>query len=227
MNTLLYLILGFLDIIVVIAFIFKLFRFPFWDYKREVIIIGLSLAITSFLVRIIFEIPEIDLAIQFFLFIVFFRYLIKFRVAEAAMLTAIGILAFDLSQLLVIPSLITLEVASLGDVFRSTGMGTFLIQAVNDGVMILVSWILFRFNLGFSFIMQPPHEVRWKTSYKGTNFVALIGVLIASVAIFATLYILLNYFNEIKYVAITVIVAFIILLITSHKKEMEDLEGYD
>lgn len=227
MNTILYLLLGFADIIVVLAFIFKLFRFPFWDYKREFLIMGITLSVTSYLVRVIFKIPEIDLGIQYVLFILFFRYLIKFRLWESTMLTAIGILAFDLSQLILIPTLISLEVATLGDVFRSTGKGTFLIQFVNDVVMVLISYLIYRFNLGFSFVMQPPHELKWKTSLNGINFIVLMLVIIASQAIFVTLYILLNYFNEIKYVAIAVVVSFIVFMITSHVKEMEDIKSND
>ncbi|MCC8435506.1 hypothetical protein HP567_013215 [Brevibacillus sp. M2.1A] len=227
MNTILYLLLGFADIIVVLAFIFKLFRFPFWDYKREFLIMGITLSVTSYLVRVIFKIPEIDLGIQYVLFILFFRYLIKFRLWESTMLTAIGILAFDLSQLILIPTLISLEVATLGDVFRSTGKGTFLIQLVNEVVMVLISYLIYRFNLGFSFVMQPPHELKWKTSLNGINFIVLMMVIVASNAIFVTLYVLLNYFNEIKYVAMAVVVSFLIFMITSHVKEMEDIKRND
>lgn len=223
MNTILYLLLGFADIIVVLAFIFKLFRFPFWDYKKEFIIIGTTLSATSYLFRIVLQLPEIDMPIQYVLFILFFRYLLKFRTVKAAMLIAIGILAFDLSQLIIAPSLITLEFATIRDVFQSTGMGTFIIQAVNDIVMALVSWLLYKFNLGFSFVMQPPHELSWKTSYTGSNLLILIGVIFASATILAVLYILLNYFNEFKYVIGVGVAALVTLLITCHKKELEDL----
>ncbi|MGK5512080.1 hypothetical protein [Brevibacillus formosus] len=225
MNTILYLLLGFADVIVVLAFIFKLFRFPFWDYKREFFIMGITLSVTSYLIRVIFKIPVIDLGVQYVLFILFFRYLIKFRIWESTMLTAIGILAFDLSQLILIPTLISLGVATIGDVFKTTGMGTFLIQFVNDVAMILISYLIYRLNWGFSFVMQPPHELKWKTPLDGLNFIVLTGVIIASQAIFVTLYVLLNYFNEIKYVAIAVVASFIIFIITSHLKEAEDIES--
>lgn len=224
METVLYLALGFADIMVVLAFIFKLFRFPFWDYKRELAIIAGTLAVMSYILRMVFNAPEIDMPLQFILLIVFFRYLLKFRLFEASMLVAIGILGFDLSQLIVAPLLISIEVANIGDVFQSAGMGTFLIQAINDTIMVLVSWLLYRFNLGFSFVMQPPHELSWKTKYTtGSNLFALIGLLVASTTILAVLYILLNYFNDFKYVITVGIIALIILLITCHKKEKEDL----
>ncbi|UED70722.1 hypothetical protein [Brevibacillus sp. HD3.3A] len=223
MNTILYFLLGFADIMVVLAFIFKLFRFPFWDYKKELAIIASTLAVTSYVFRMVFDLPEVDMPLQYILLILFFRYLIKFRVFEASLLIAIGILGFDLSQLIVAPALISLEVATLGDVFQSAGMGTFLIQAVNDAIMILVSWLLYKLNLGFSFIMQPPHEISWKTKYTGSNLVALVGVIAASTAILAVLYILLNYYNEFKYVIAVGITALVILLLTCHKKELEDI----
>ncbi|MCM3141635.1 hypothetical protein [Brevibacillus sp. MER 51] len=227
MNTILYLLLGVADIIVVLAFIFKLFRFPFWDYKREFLIMGITLSVTSYLIRVIFKIPVIDLGVQYVLFILFFRYLIKFRIWESTMLTAIGILAFDLCQLILIPTLISLDIATIGDVFKSTGMGTFLIQLVNDVVMVLISYLIYRFNWGFSFVMQPPHELKWKPSLNGINFIVLMMVIVASKAIFVTLYVLLNYFNEIKYVAMAVVVSFLIFMITSHVKELEDIKRND
>jgi hypothetical protein len=208
---------------VVLAFIFKLFRFPFWDYKKELTFIAGTLAVMSYMLRMVLDAPEIDMPLQFILLIVFFRYLLKFRLFESSMLVAIGILGFDLSQLIVAPLLISIEVATIGDVFQSAGMGTFLIQAINDAIVVLVSWLLYRFNLGFSFVMQPPHELGWKTKYTGSNMFALIGVVVASTTIIAVLYILLNYFNDFKYVITAGIIALIILLITCHKKEKEDL----
>ena len=122
MDVLLYLILGFIDILAILALIFKIFRFPFWEYIRKHIVICTTLALVSFVMRLVLGFPEFDTGLQFILLVLFLRYLLKLRSFEANMLATIGVLSFDLIQIIAFKVLQSLHVATLLDVKKPSDL---------------------------------------------------------------------------------------------------------
>lgn len=221
MDFILFFLLGILDILAILSLIFKIFRFPILEFKKKFLIIALTLSMVSFFNRFIFEIPVLDMGMQFILFTMFLRYLIKFRAFESLMLSAVGFLFFGFNQLLTAKALLYFNVISLEVIKQSTGL-IFLVQLVNDCIVFLCSWMLYRFHLGFSFVMKPPHDLYLKNKALSRDVLTFISVLLGSIIVFATLFILFNYFNEAYIILIAILLVLGLLMLVLNKKDLED-----
>ncbi|MGE5703198.1 MAG: hypothetical protein ACM32O_11770 [Clostridia bacterium] len=219
MGMVLYILMGFLDVMAVLTLVFKLFRFPIGEYRKEFVNIALTLSCSSYILRDVLGVPDVDMSIQFILFALFFRYLLRFRTFETLMLTTIGFLGFSLVQLVMIPLMSTIGIISLSDLELSHGSGIFLFQLITDLMVFLISYLLYKFHLGFSFVMCPPHEVTFKSRY---DLLSLSGIMAGSLGIFAAMYIAMNYFERIHILTVTMLISFLLLIVASHKKERDD-----
>lgn len=219
----LYLLLGSMDLLAILALIFKMFRFPLWKNKMKIIMICLSLSAVSLVMRLVLDIPEYDMGLQFVLFALLFRYLLKFRTFEALTLSTIGFLTFDLSQLIVISIFLAAGFSSIEDIVSATGLGTYLIQGGTQATLFLISWNLYNFKLGFSFIMNPPHNLNRKTKMAGENFLLFIGIILGAIAISSTMVFMFNYYNKIHYVFLAVAAVLLLMMLVSNKKDLSDI----
>lgn len=219
----LYLLLGALDILATLTLIFKLFRFPLWKNRKKILIVCFSLSVCSIVMRLYLNFPEYDMALQFVLFALLFRYLMKFRTFEALTLTTIGILSFDLAQLIIISLFLSIGFSSIEDVISATGLGTYLIQGGTQATLFLISWVLFKNKLGFSFIMHPPHNLNRKTKMVGENILLFIGIIQGAIAIGITMTFLFNFYNKIHFVFLAVAAVLSLMMIVSNKKDLSDL----
>ncbi len=223
MEYVLYLFWGAMDLLAIVVFIFKVFRFPLWKNKKKIVVICFSLSVCSLIMRIGLNLPEYDMGLQFVLFALLFRYLLKFRTFEALTLSTIGFLSFDLAQLIIISAFLNAGFSSVEDIVSATGLGTYLIQGGTQIALFLIGWALFQFNLGFSFIMHPPHNLRRKTKMAGENLLLFVGAILGAVAIGMTMLFLFNFYNKIQYVFIAVAAILLLMMIVSNKKDLSDL----
>jgi len=223
MNDFLFIVLGFFDVMAILCLIFKLFRFPFWDYVRDFALIGITLSIVSYVMRMILDIPQFDMGIQFVLYVLFFRYLIKFKLFDALLLVSMGYLSFDLLQLVIFKTLLAANIVSLNDAFALTGLGTYVIQLSSQFISFFIGWFMYRFHFGFSFVMQPPQEVSMKVKIAGANAIIFIAVLLTSAIVSSALYWLFNYHNEIHFVALAMLLVLSLLMYMARRKELSDL----
>lgn len=157
-----YVLLGFFDALAVIVLMLKLYRFPLWEYKTEIGIFALWISICSLFIRVIADFPSIDPLIQIILFVLFLRYVIKVRLTYAALITLTGFLAYILFQMVIYYLFDLLGITKDSDAIKTDGFGTHAIQITSIITVYIASYLLKLSNLGFSFIIRPPHDVSVK-----------------------------------------------------------------
>lgn len=189
MDAFIYLLLGTVDIFLVITLIFKAFRWPLRQYVREALIIAILCSVESYLSRIVFEVPEVDLILQNIIILVLMRVLLKVNFYYALTLSVIG--SFLYSEIAyVIYNLFDLFHIPL-DLSTPTSMGVYLMQLSVQLAAALLAFILYKFNLGFSFVSVPPHD--GKRRFTSKEKLNLIISCLAVVCIFFTVYVAINY----------------------------------
>lgn len=223
MDIILFLALGFLDGIAIVALGFKVFRFPISWYKREIGLIALILTCCSYIIRILVGFPELDMIIQYGLIVLFFRYLLKLKLFDSLMIPAVGYLIFDLVQLIIYPQMISLGMISLEDIQQNIGYGTYLVQVTGQVVCLITCWLLYRLNLGFSFVTCPPHDVDVRFSLRGHDLLMFLGVLCSSLVFSGILYWLFHYHNQWKIVTAAIVMILVLMLVIAYKKEADDI----
>jgi hypothetical protein len=221
MDILLYLFFGFLDVLAVLALIFKVYRFPFFEYFKKIVIIGLTLSAVSYLNRYIFNLSSYDMIIQLILYILFFRYLIKIRFNRSFSLSAIGYLAFAGIQITVYTLLMSSGIVTMNDAQELTGMGTYIIQLSTELMCFILAYLMYKFNLGFSFISVPPHDMHIKLRYNKTEKIILFSNVLSTLVISSIMYWILNYHAHVYIVMPTVAFSLFLLIYFTNRRDDE------
>ncbi|MBG9776162.1 hypothetical protein [Brevibacillus laterosporus] len=223
MDIVLYLILSFIDVMAILSVIFRFFRFPIRLFIRELVTIGAVLTVTSFFMRLVFNIPELDMGMQYILYIVLFRYLIKIKIFESFLLASIGYLSIALSQLAIYYFFAFTGIVTPEDIQSTSNFGTYLIQISSQVFLFLVAWCFYKKNLGFSFMICPPQDVHLKVKMRGLNLFLLIGIMLSVATLFLAPYLLIYYLNWLHILAFIMTIIFCLLYYAANKKDEEDL----
>lgn len=221
MDTFYYLLLGLFDIVAVFALFFKIYRWPFWKYKKEIFIISGLLSAISWIDRMVLEISDYDAAIQYFLIIISLRYIFIVKWNNAFTLATIGYLTFVCTQNIVFYSLLNTGLVGIFDAQLPQGYGTYMIQIVNDLVDLIICLLLFFGGYGFSYITEPPHEMRYRVKGTHTNKTIAVINIIAAVVFTSTMYWISSYHNHIYIIVISTLIALIILVALSQRRDVE------
>jgi hypothetical protein len=221
MDTLIYLLLGLIDIVCVFALFFKLYRWPFWKYAKEIFIVSGLLSVISWVDRIILGIADYDAAIQYFLIIISLRYIFTVKWNNAFTLATIGYLSFVCTQNIVYYILLSTGLVGIFDAQLPQGYGTYLIQLTNHIVDILICLLLFVGGYGFSYLTEPPHEMRYRVRGSKTNKIMGIINIVAALVFTSTMYWITSHHNHIYIIVTSTAIALIILVVISQKRDVE------
>lgn len=187
----LYIGLGILDALAMLLLIMKLFKLPIWTYRYKIGGFVLFIAVFSYIIRIVLEVPQIDLPLQYILFALFLRLAVKIKLHLAAFMCGAGITAYAVLQMVLYFIFQYTGIMSVTVVQQSMGWLVYLLQATSILSAYLISYGLYRFNLGFSFIPSPPHDFYSKEDYLSDhNYVLVIGNVISVITICLTLVLL-------------------------------------
>ncbi|WP_144028820.1 hypothetical protein [Paenibacillus tyrfis] len=222
MSTFLYFLFGLLDSIAVFILIFKTFRWPIRQYWIEILISGGLISFLSYVNRIIFHIPNWDMTLQFIAYISLLMWMFRVNLPNAINLAAIGYLAFVGIQFIVYPLLLELGIVNVDDAQELTGFGTYIIQVSSEIACYSVSYLIWKLNIGFSYVSQPPHDRFTFFKIKGNKF-AYISNVIAVLVVCSTMYWVFNYVHGQFVVLGSVWGALVILLVLSYRRDY----GYD
>ncbi|AGR47388.1 hypothetical protein EMERY_54 [Brevibacillus phage Emery] len=219
MDTLLYIILGSIDILAILVLAFKAFRFPL-TYKKELLIMSLSASLLSYLNRAILDIPTIDGLAQYTLLVLFLRYMLKVRLFDSTVLATVGYLGFNVVQYNTYVVLLWTGVVSFADGQALANLGTYIIQVTTDSLLFFIAWLIYRYNHGFSFIMIPPHDVHIRTNMTVLRILIMIMVFLSTGTIlFVTNWMLSHDGNPTSLIPVFIIYL-VILLKLLEKKDM-------
>jgi len=216
-----YLVLGVFDALAIVALGFKYYRFPFWEYAKELVVIAVITSWISYLNRIVLQLPEIDMISQLLIVALLFRYLIKMRFMPSFIVAACGYLWFILIQYLTFTLLVSIGTVSFESSRDTIGLNVYMIQIVSQVACYLICWAGHTFNLGFASFHRPPHDLTTNESYKGLNLYFLIATILATLVIFSIIY-WIFYFDTHPFIAIPlVILALTALTALSYRKEID------
>ncbi|AGR47481.1 putative membrane protein [Brevibacillus phage Abouo] len=219
MDILLYLALGYLDQMAIIILTFKMFRFPVRAYFREFSIIAVVLSLISYVDRIVFDIPQYDTGIQYIVLILFFRYMLGFRFFEAAATTAAGCLSFIGIQFIAYYLLMQSNIISANILGQFQAFGTYLLQILSDLLVFFIAWMIQVLNVGYSFIIQPPHNLAYKTKMTTLNVLIICAIILTAFVLISFSYVLIMTESKPYVILAYVIIPVVILLWLLRKRD--------
>ncbi|ANE45700.1 hypothetical protein SY83_04610 [Paenibacillus swuensis] len=221
MDILLYLIFGFLDLFAVTAIMFSLFRFQLREYVKEIVFICGVLSVVSYVNRAILGIPEYDLAIQFGIYVLFMRYVIRIRLFKSILLSAFGFMSYLLIQFIIFPLLVRTGFVSLLDAQSLHNLGTYGIQFSTDVVSFGLVWFAYRFRLGFSSVEHPPHNFSQKEQIKGSDLYIAYVVIMGVLSLCTVVYWLLNSSMYLYFILPSLTLTLAALVHLTYRKEFD------
>ncbi|MCY9542725.1 hypothetical protein M5X02_18920 [Paenibacillus alvei] len=218
MTSALYILIGAFEAFALLAATLNLFRFKVRFYLKDFIVMSIVLALSSYLIRIVFEEPLFDIPLTMCAIIVFMNYVIKVRLQYAVIITLSGYAFYTAIQsviFLVLNITINFESSML---MESSGVYLYLLQIITAGGTMLISQYLYKIGLGFSFIIHPPHSFHSKFSKKENTvfYAAIVTFLILT----ASAVFLLSGYAWLVY--IIVLLNFSILYYLLHRRSEQD-----
>lgn len=172
-----YIVLGFFDALSVLSLMFALYRFPFLEYKTKLISMAVIIAICSYIVRLILEIPRFDPLIQIILFIIFFRFFIQIKSRFAALIPTAGFAAYIFLQVIIFSTLQSIGLIHETDAAKTHGIGIYITQISSILAIYIISAAMQFFRVGFTFIPRPPHDFKTKDKH---SFIAIWPTIVLS-----------------------------------------------
>jgi hypothetical protein len=153
-----YLMIGFVDTLAILAIMFKLFRMPFFEYSREVLALSLIISCSSYLLRVEVGSATLDMVVQISMYIGFLIYVIKIRIVKSVIIACAGYSAFSAIQLLIAVLLFLSGLMNSEIVKDNAGIGIFTLQIISELAVFLVSFVLHKTKWGWSYVILPPHD---------------------------------------------------------------------
>jgi len=220
MSTVLYILIGIFDASAVIILALTLYRLPVKDYAKEIIIMSLGISLFSYLMRMVLEIPSLDLPIQMILFILFFRFGLKIKLFYSGLITSASLNAYIIFQLFILYGFITAGTLDYNVVFQTHNYQIQLIQILSIIVSYLISFSLYKFGWGFSFIVTPPHQFSIKEDYfSGNNKVLLLTTLSTLIVVSLALLVTFNFYAV--FLIPSIMIVYSISYYFSRKREIQ------
>lgn len=188
-----YIILSIFDAATMIALIFKFYRLPVIMYLKRLSVLALIITISSYLCRVQFNMPYLDLPIQYLIFVIFLRFIIRIKMHYATFIAATGMLGFFVIQLGIYYFFDLSGALDTSIVKEISGVAVYAVQISTEVAILLLCFVLWRFNLGFSFILLPPHDFFNKEDYTTRQNLEMIGSTILSALTIFVAILFLNY----------------------------------
>lgn len=162
--------------------IFKLFKIDL--FPKEMIFASLIMSFISYVLRTVYELPQVDVVVQVLLMFSFIWLLFKIHVFYAAILTGMTYQAYMLIQ-----GLYYFIMDNAG-VFESEipyilGTSTFVLQTLSAATAIGIGYYVAMKRKGFDFVPDKPHG---KITVKGWEKVLLILNIPSVVIVLLTMY---------------------------------------
>lgn len=158
--------------------IMALFRFKVMDYAWQAVTLVLLINVQSFILRNEFALSDLVPVISILMFVFFFAVVVRMPFVWAVLATILGYVIFAVIQ----TSIIVTVFGSITAIQTSV-MNGYLLQLASAAVLLIISWVLKKRNLGFAFNMEV-------LRFKFEDFLVMIFIIIFIGAI--TLFLYLN-----------------------------------
>ncbi|MEC0235224.1 hypothetical protein P4H71_12910 [Paenibacillus kribbensis] len=179
-----YILFGTFDALAMLVLILKLYRMPLLKYKYRILLFVVCISLFSYVVRVVLQIPKLDLPLQYVFFFLFLRFGLRLKLHSGAFISGTGISAYISIQLILF-YLLNLAINIDRNVLNeNTGGSVYVIQIVSILSAYLIAGLLKIYNGGFSFISEPPHDFMLQENYgTKTNKVLLSGSILSFITI--------------------------------------------
>lgn len=220
-DSLLYLVLGYFDALSYILLCLQLFMLPIKENLRKIAIYAIFVASFSFMMRMVFKLPEFDLGLQYVFLVLFLRYAVEIKTHISAYVSGVGMTTYISFQLLLFFIYSVFKIVPLDVITHNTGAAVYLIQIPSILMGFLLTGILALLHRGFTFIVAPPHDFLIKEDFSSShNRVMILGSIVSVVTMALTVTIL--YFSNPMWLSITAVVGLVWSLYLSIRSDRLD-----
>lgn len=221
MDSIIYVLLGTLEAFVMMSLILKIYRMPVWGYHQLIFGCSVLISLSSFFIRMEIEMPVLDTPIQFLIFVFFLRYAMGMKTHLAAFITGAGLSAYYSLQLSIY-YLFILSGFQQNLIHQNTGLDVYIIQLTSITFAIIACIILKFRGLGFSFIIEPPHDFFREEDYgSSANKMVLISGVLSFATVSLALFIL--YYANPLWLVLMTLITFAVSYYFSKKREGDDV----
>ncbi|WP_068505697.1 hypothetical protein [Paenibacillus kribbensis] len=216
-----YIGIGAFDALAVLVLPLALYMLPIKDYKYRIILFAVFISLVSFIMRIVLDLPRIDLILQYILFVSFFRLGLKIKLHLSAFILGVGLSAYATLQMAVFYAYSFLNLMQTSVLKENTSLQVFLLQVTSILITYLFAGYLKLRGTGFSFIVAPPHDFLWKEDYKTKENKMVITSSVLSTVTICLGVILLYYQNPLVLLLVSIF-TFSISYFFSRRSDAED-----
>ncbi|MCG7406807.1 hypothetical protein MH117_05195 [Paenibacillus sp. ACRRX] len=219
MSSALFIVIGTIEVFAVLTTALRIFRFKVSWYLRDILIMSVVLALSSYLIRIVLAIPYLDMPIAILAVIVFMRFAIKVKPHYAVILSLSGYASYISVQSIVYFLLSLILDFDSALLTQQQGTYLYLLQLTTAGTTMLLSFLLYKLGLGFTFIIHPPHSFNIKINKKkeGKVFYATVATFLI---LSGALGFLLSGYGWVAYIIVAL--NFIALYILLHRRSEQE-----
>lgn len=179
-----YIVIGVFDALAALILPLALYMLPIKDYKYKIIIFAVLISLVSFIMRVVLNVPSLDLPLQYIMFVLFLRLSLKIKVHWAAFILGAGLSAYATLQMAVFYVYNFIGVMQVSALKENTTLQVFLLQGTSILIVYLFAGYLKLRCTGFSFISAPPHDFIWKENYNTKeNKMVIMSVLFSAITI--------------------------------------------
>ncbi|MEC0110379.1 hypothetical protein P4H27_25755 [Paenibacillus taichungensis] len=216
-----YYVLGYFDALSYILLCLQLYMLPIKDNIKKIAIYALFITSFSFMMRMVFKLPEFDLGLQYVFLVLFLRYALEIKTHISAYVSGVGMLTYISFQLLLYFIYSISGIVPIDVINHNTGAAVWLIQVPSILIGFALTGILALLHRGFTFIVAPPHDFLIKENYsESENRVMILGAVISFVTMALTVTLL--YIANPLWLAITASIGLIISIYLSIRSDRQD-----
>lgn len=220
MDILLYFTLGILDTLAIIGLMYRFFKFPIWEHVWKIFICATVVTGSSYICRVIVGSSILDIFMQLLLYNIFLVFVIKVRYRYAFVMSSLGYWSFSRISILIVYILLGTGLIKEVDLSNAEGLSIYLIQITAELVCFAIIYLMGKMNLGFSYVMHPPHDFYVKEKWVSFDYyIMAISILDTALFVFAFLI-----FHHVGYWSSSpiMLIPVILLLIFAHKRDYYD-----
>lgn len=194
---------------------------PIRDNIKKIAIYALFVTSFSFMMRIIFKLPEFDLGLQYVFLVLFLRYAVEIKTHISAYVSGVGMLTYISFQLLLFFIYSISGIVPIDVINHNTGAAVYLIQIPSILIGFALTGVLAVLHRGFTFITAPPHDFLIKDDYSNSeNKVMILGAVVSILTMGLTVTLL--YIANPLWLAITASVGLLLSIYLSIRSDRRD-----
>lgn len=195
-----------------------MFRFKLKEYIYHIVYASILLSLGSYFMRVHFELPEYFTLLYIILSFLFVWLMFRVQVFYAAVMAVTGLITSLILQGLIIFVSINLKLYTMADIAPFT-MLAYINQLIVFVISLLISWLLIRKRLGFTFV---PFSESIRIKATRDNIIYFVMVVFSVVASAAHLYWALQGFHSFLFVIFLQLVIFMCLIYVAIRREKRD-----